>query len=74
MKTVGISLSNTNYTQKASMDIHLEPDEFALLRRLFEKIEEGLYRESESYLAVEGLSKEPFQLTITEYHALAGNS
>lgn len=71
MKTVSLSLSNTNYTEQAAMDIHLESEEFALLKKMFEKIEDGLYRESASYMSVEGLSQGPFQLTITEYQTLA---
>jgi hypothetical protein len=67
MKTVSISLSNTNYTQQAAMQIHLDTKEFELLKSLFAKIEDGLYREGENYIAVEGLLHDPIQLTVTDY-------
>jgi hypothetical protein len=67
MRTVNISLSNTNYTEQAAMDIRLESREFELLKMLLHKIEDGLYSEGENYLAFDGLLNEPVQLTVTAY-------
>jgi hypothetical protein len=66
MKNVRITLSDTNYTAKAVTEMNLKSKDFELLKSLIEKMEDGLYGESASFMAIEGLLDVPVKLTITE--------
>ena len=70
MKNINISLSDTNYTRKASTDIAIEKEQFEVLKSLVQKIEDGLFRENAAYLAIDGLTDRQIKLTITEYEQL----
>jgi hypothetical protein len=66
MKALTISLSN-NYTNQAAMNLTLNNGDFELLKNLVQKIEDGLYTDSENHLIIEGLSSNPIRLTISDY-------
>jgi hypothetical protein len=66
MKNVRITLSDTNYTAKAVTEMNLKSKDFELLKSLIKKMEDGLYGESASFMAIEGLLDVPVKLTITE--------
>jgi hypothetical protein len=66
MKNVRITLSDTNYTAKAVTEMNLKSKDFELLKSLIKKMEDGLYGESASFMAIEGLMDVPVRLTITE--------
>ena len=65
MKAVTISLSN-NYTEQAAMNLTLNNGDLELLRNLVQKIEDGLYTDSENHLIIEGLTSSPVRLTISD--------
>jgi hypothetical protein len=67
MKTVNISLSNTNYTSQEATDLVLDPATHALLQQLVQKIEARLYEEHATYVEIDGLLGNSVKLTITEY-------
>lgn len=66
MKNVRITLSDTNYTARAVSEMNLKSKEYELLRSLINKMRDGLYEESASFMAIEGLMDVPVKLTITE--------
>jgi hypothetical protein len=66
MKNVRITLSDTNYTATAVTEMNLKSREYELLKSLIKKMEDGLYKESASFMAIEGLMDAPVKLTITE--------
>ena len=66
MKNVKITLSDTNHTARAVTEMNLKSKEYELLKSLIKKMEDGLYGESASFMAIEGLMDVPVKLTITE--------
>ena len=66
MKKITLTLSDNNYTVQAKTDIDLDSHQDNTLKKLVDKIESGLYSESAAYLSIEGLTKKPVILTITE--------
>ena len=70
MKNINISLSDTNYTRKASTDIDIKKEQLEILKSLVQKIEDGLFRENAAYLSIDGLTDKQIKLTITEYEQL----
>jgi len=70
MKNINISLSDTNYTHKASTDIDIKKEQLEILKSLVQKIEDGLFRENAAYLSINGLTDKQIKLTITEYEQL----
>jgi hypothetical protein len=67
MKTINISVSNTNFTSQDQTDLQLDKETCDLLKHLVQKIEERLYEEHAAYMEIEGLLGNSVKLTITEY-------
>jgi hypothetical protein len=66
MKNLKITLSDTNYTARAVTEMNLKGKEYELLKSLINKMRDGLYKESASFMSIEGLMDVPVKLTITE--------
>jgi hypothetical protein len=66
MKDIKLTLSDNNYTVQAKTNISLGQDSDNTLKTLVQKIEDGLYTQGAAYLSIEGLTKKPVVLTITE--------
>ena len=71
MKNIKISLSDTNYTEQAAIDINLNREQFELFKSLIQKVEYGLYKQRAAFMAIEGLLDDPVKLTITDYEQSA---
>jgi hypothetical protein len=67
MKNINLQLSDDNRTVQAKTKISITPDTDSTLKTLVQKIEDGLYTQGAAYLSIEGLTKKPVVLTITEY-------
>ncbi|MDH4204869.1 MAG: hypothetical protein OEV45_05010 [Desulfobacteraceae bacterium] len=67
MKNIHITLSDTNYTERAKTDLELDPGQFELLKKMIQKIEGGLYEQRAAYIGINGLLKDPVILTVTEF-------
>ena len=67
MKNIHITLSDTNYTERAKTDLELDPGQFELLKKMIQKIEGGLYEQRAAYIGIKGLLKDPVILTVTEF-------
>lgn len=66
MKRIHLTLSDTNYTERAKTNLQLNPAQFQMFRELVEKIEGGLYEQRAAYMGIEGLFDDSVTLTITE--------
>jgi benzoyl-CoA reductase/2-hydroxyglutaryl-CoA dehydratase subunit BcrC/BadD/HgdB len=67
MEHISVSLSNTNYTQKAEIDFNLDDETYDRFNGLIQEIEKGLNEQWAAFVEIQGLSVGPVRLTITEY-------
>ena len=66
MKNINLTLSDNNYTVQAKTHINLDSDQDNTFKALIHEIEGGLFTAGAAYLSIEGLTKKPVVLTITE--------
>jgi hypothetical protein len=67
MEQISLSLTNTNYTQKAKMDFSLDKQNYEQFKQLIQEIEKGLNEQWAAFVEIQGLSDGPVRLTVTEY-------
>jgi hypothetical protein len=66
MKNIKLTLSDTNYTERAKTGLKLNDGQLKMFKELIQRIEGGLFEQRAAYLDIQGLFKNPVKLTITE--------